>query len=114
VHVVIGRIAVGDVLERKPPDEADDVRIGGLEDPIDLAVHVSKLLDKRLDHNLRGIEHDRLREAGAASVPIPKFAPCCGGPVCELRNRKDTSKNYCFSCGFGSEVRMTNSRAAMM
>jgi hypothetical protein len=38
-----------------------------------------------------------------------RFASICGDLVCELRNRKDTSK-LLFWCGFGSEVRMTNSQ----
>src|SRR6187200_1124146 len=61
VHVVVGRITVGDILQREARNEADDVRIGGLEDPIDLAVHILKVLDKRLDDNFCGIEHERLR-----------------------------------------------------
>src|SRR5262249_32852239 len=65
VHVVVGRITIGDILQREAPDETNDVRIRRLEDPVDLAVLAFKLLDERLDDNLRGIEHDRLR-----SVPI--------------------------------------------
>src|SRR5712675_604700 len=61
VHVVVGRITIGDILQREARNEANDVRIGGLEDPIDLAVHMLKMLDKRLDDNFCWIEHDRLR-----------------------------------------------------
>src|SRR5260370_29115625 len=61
VHVVVGRITIGDILQREARNEANDVRIGGLEDPIDLAVHMLKMLDKCLDDNFCWIEHDRLR-----------------------------------------------------
>src|SRR6266700_1436484 len=61
VHVVVGRITIGDILQREARNEANDVRIGGLEDPIDLAVYLLKMLDKCLDDNFCWIEHDRLR-----------------------------------------------------
>jgi hypothetical protein len=38
-------------------------------------------------------------------VPIPKFAGSCGIFIGELRTR-----NLLISCGFGSEIRMTESR----
>src|SRR5258707_14721856 len=38
VHVVVGRITISNILQREARNEANDVRIGGLEDPIDLAV----------------------------------------------------------------------------
>src|SRR6266700_2393460 len=61
VHVVVGRITIRDILQREARNEANDVGIGGLEDPIDLAVNMLKMLDKRLDDNFCWIEHDRLR-----------------------------------------------------
>src|SRR6267142_2575779 len=61
VHVVVGLITIGDILQREARNEANDVRIGGLEDPIDLVVHMLKMLDKCFDDNFCWIEHDRLR-----------------------------------------------------
>src|SRR6266850_8141865 len=61
IHVVVGRITISNILQREARNEANDVRIGGLEDPIDLAVNMLKMLDKRLDDNFCWIEHDRLR-----------------------------------------------------
>jgi hypothetical protein len=43
-----------------------------------------------------------------ASVPIPKFASLCRGLVCETSESKDTS-NLLIQCGFGSEVRISDS-----
>src|SRR5262245_41864383 len=60
VHVVVARITIGDILQGQARHESNDIRIVRFEDAIDLAVHVSKLLDKCLDDNLCGIEHDRL------------------------------------------------------
>ena len=45
VHVVIGRITIGNILQREAPNETDDGWIGGLKDSVDLAVLVFKLLD---------------------------------------------------------------------
>src|SRR5215831_11977972 len=68
VHVVVGRIAIGNILQREAPNETYDVRIGGLEDSVDLAVLAFKLLNECLDDNLSWIEHDRLQCADA--IPL--------------------------------------------
>src|SRR5215475_6268540 len=60
IHVMVGCITIGNIFQSEAPNESNDVRIGWFEDAIDLAVHISKLLDKRLDDNLCGVEHDRL------------------------------------------------------
>src|SRR5262245_5997298 len=57
IHIVVGGIAVGDVLQGETPHESNDVRIGRLQDAVALGVRLSKLLNKCLDNNLRGIEH---------------------------------------------------------
>jgi hypothetical protein len=44
----------------------------------------------------------------SASVPIPKFAPLRGTLFGELRNRR-TLATLLTSCGFGSEVRISES-----
>src|SRR5262249_44716197 len=62
VHIVVGGIAVGDVLQSEAAHESNDVRIGRLQDAVALGVRLSKLLDKRLDNNLCGIKHGCLPE----------------------------------------------------
>src|SRR6516162_3649146 len=62
VHVVVGRITIGNILQREATNKTNDVRIGGLKDSVDLAVLASKLIDKRLDDNLCWVEHDRLQK----------------------------------------------------
>ena len=44
-----------------------------------------------------------------ASVPIPKFVSMCG-PSCTNFGIDRTLANLLMPCGFGSKVRMTNSR----
>src|SRR5215475_1110868 len=68
VHVMVGGIAVGNILQRETADETDDVPIVRLERPIDQAVLFFKLLDKGLDDNLCGIKHDRLSSANVIPV----------------------------------------------
>src|SRR5215831_13489362 len=58
VHVVVGRIAIGNILQREAPNETYDVRIGRLENSVDLTVLAFKLLNERLDDNLSWVEHD--------------------------------------------------------
>src|SRR5215472_4519972 len=65
IHVVIGRVTVGNIFQREASDKTNDVRIGGLKDSVDLAVLVSQLPDKCLDDNLRGVEHGRLQSTDA-------------------------------------------------
>ena len=60
VHVVVGRVTIGNILQREATDETNDVRIGWLKDAVDLAVLVFKLPDKRLDDDFSRIEHGRL------------------------------------------------------
>jgi len=38
LDIVIGRVAIGDILERKPTDEADDLGIVGIEAAIKPAI----------------------------------------------------------------------------
>src|SRR6516164_10561028 len=59
VHVVVGRITIGNILQREATNKTNDVRISGLKDSVDLAVLASKLLNERLDDNLCWVEHDR-------------------------------------------------------
>src|SRR5262249_34618142 len=59
----VGRITIGNILQGEASNKTNDIWIGWLEDSVDLAVLVFKLLDKRLDDDLCGIEHDRLQSA---------------------------------------------------
>jgi len=65
VHVVVGRVTIGDILQREATNETNDVWIGRLEDSVDLAVLGFKLPDKRLDDDFSRIEHGRLCSAGS-------------------------------------------------
>src|SRR5215218_11308091 len=60
VHIVVGRITIGNIFQCEAPNKTNDVGIGGLEDSINLTVHVSKMLDKRLDNNFCRVKHNRL------------------------------------------------------
>src|SRR6516164_3355338 len=66
VHVVVGSITIGNILQREATNKTNDVRIGGLKDSVDLAVLASKLLDERLDDKFCWVEHDRLPLRGSA------------------------------------------------
>src|SRR6516164_10284208 len=70
VHVVVGSVTIGNILQREASNKTNDVWIGGLKDSIDLAVLIFKLSDKRLDDNLCGIEHDRLQCGDAIPVRV--------------------------------------------
>src|SRR5262245_1607151 len=59
IHVVVGGITVGDVLQGETAHKRNDVRISRLENAIALGVRRAKLRDEGLDHNLCGIEHGR-------------------------------------------------------
>src|SRR5262245_51019428 len=62
INIVVGCIAVCDILKREPADEADDTGIARLQDPIGLLVHDLKLADEGFDDDLCGVEHRGHRE----------------------------------------------------
>ena len=77
VHVVVGRVATSNILQRKAPNETNDVWVGGLKDTVDLAVLAFKLLDERLNDNLCWVEHDRLQRADGIPVRVRRHSCCC-------------------------------------
>src|SRR5262249_14558681 len=71
IHVVVGRIAIGNILQSKTSHESNDVRISRLEDAIALQICRSKLLDKRLNDDMCGIKHGRLPNGRRYSSSSP-------------------------------------------
>ena len=57
-EVVIGRVAVGDQLERHTADIVDDAGIVGLEVGVGADVALMQLAHERIDHDGGRIEHD--------------------------------------------------------
>ncbi len=57
VDVVIGRLAVGDVLERNAADEGEDAGIARLEQAVDALIRRLQPLDEGFDHELCRVEH---------------------------------------------------------
>ena len=72
VHVVVGRVTIGNILQREAANETNDVRIGRLEDSVDLAVLAFELPDKCVDNDFSRIEHGR---------------PCCAGSGVDATTR---------------------------
>src|SRR5262249_33085413 len=68
IDVVVGRVAICDVLQREAPDEADDPGIARLEDSIGPLVHDPTFADKGFDDDFRGIEHGDLTWSRSQTV----------------------------------------------
>src|SRR5262245_971745 len=57
-EIMIGRIAVGDELERHVTDIVDNAGIVGLQSGIGADIALAELIDERIDHDGGRIEHD--------------------------------------------------------
>src|SRR5262245_46584154 len=64
INVVVGCVAVCDILKREPTDEADDAGIARLEHSIGPLVHDLKLANEGFDDDLCGVEHRESPGAG--------------------------------------------------
>jgi hypothetical protein len=84
IEVVVGRVAISDILKCDPGHEADYAWITWLKQSVGPFILALKLANKCIDNNLRGIEHRRYLRLGggccsqiwcAAGGPPAAFAP---------------------------------------
>ena len=68
VDIVIRRISICDIFQRKPTDKTYDARIIGLEPPVSALIHELKFSDERFNYYLCGIKHCILPQAVRQSI----------------------------------------------